>query len=311
MSYNREQWEEVSFQVIEQMDGSVRSGYFPTGEGLVSGNVAIDHAFGNFPIQPNEDRGGLFVSSILGVLDSHKIATTEWNAYPQFNGSRNYKVTAAKYLGGDTYEYTSQNNLQVGDFVNITGCDDLTKNFNSSNREVIYADATKFRTSDELSTGEITGIYYGRVEVLSEYETGHTLYQGEGDKSFQAPNIGLFSGALPEEAKLENYFDYLREMGVNPEFLKDITFSGGDHEWDHVDGTSNDDGCVLYSYIPADVYVYDTPQGTPVYGSDLDGVILTSLGFYTGDLVSINGIAEDYMVVVFSNDPRKNNNGWW
>jgi hypothetical protein len=312
MPYDREQWEEVSFQVFEDMGGTIRSGYYPTGEGLVDGNVAIDFTFGTFPIQPDEDRAGMFLSQKLGVLDSHKIAATEWNAYPIKNGptagSRNYKVTAVKYLGSDDYEYTSQNNLQVGDFVTITGCNDLTKDFNANNREVTYADATKFRISDELSTGELTGLYYGRVDVVNEPWTGMVLENGE---EYYAPRVGVFNDASLEEAKVTNYFDYLRSMGVNPNFFKDATFSGEvENEWDE-SGTYNEDGCVLYSYIPADVYIYDDPQGVPVYGSDLDGVIAASLAFDAGDILSADGMAEDYMVVVFSNDSRKNNAGWW
>ena len=308
MPYDREQWEEKSFQVITEMDGSVRSGYYPTGEGLVDGNVAIDYVFGTFPIQPDEDRAGMFVSQKLGVLDSHKIAATQWNNYPSYSGptqgSRNYKVTAAKYLGSDVYEYTSQNNLQVGDFVSITGCD----GFNTSNRQVTYADATKFRILDELVTGEVTGLYYGRVDVINEPWTGMTLENGE---EYYAPRVGLFNNASLEEAKIENYFNYLRLMGVNPSFLADATFSGEvENEWDE-SGNYNEDGCVLYSYIPADIYIYDDLQGVPVYGSDLDGVIVSSLAFDAGDILSADGVVEDYMVVVFSNDPRKNNAGWW
>lgn len=310
MPYDREQWEDVAFQVFQEMDGSIRSGYYPTGEGLVDGNVAIDRAWGNFPIQPNEDRAGMFVSQKLGVLDSHKIPATEWNNYPALGGptpgSRNYRVTAVKYLdlGDNIYEYTSQNNIQVGEFVSITNAQWGT----TYSREVLYADATKFWISDELGTGEITELYDARVDVVGEAWTGMVLENGE---EFYGPRVGLFDNVSLKEAKLENYFNYLLEMGVNPEFLKDLTFSGGEHEWDNEEGTSNDDGCVLYSYIPADAYVFDRPDGTPVYGSDMDGVIATSLAFAPDDVVTADGIAEDYMVVVFSNDPRKNNSGWW
>jgi hypothetical protein len=52
---HREQWEEVSFQVIDD-NGVMRSGYFPTGEGIVTGNVQVDRVWGNFPMQPDDDR---------------------------------------------------------------------------------------------------------------------------------------------------------------------------------------------------------------------------------------------------------------
>lgn len=310
MPYDREQWEDVAFQVFEDMGGSIRSGYYPTGEGLVDGNVAVDRAWGNFPIQPNEDRNGMFVSQPLGVLDSHMIAATEWNNYPALGGptpgSRNYRVTAVKYLdlGDNIYEYTSQNNIQVGEFVSITNAQWGT----TYSREVLYADATKFWISDELGTGELTELYDARVDVVGEAWTGMVLENGE---EYYAPRVGIFNNATLEEAKIENYFNYLRLMGVNPSFLADATFSGEvENEWDE-SGTYNEDGCVLYSYIPADVYIYDDPQGVPIYGSDLDGLIASPLAFDAGDVLSADGVAEDYMVVVFSNDPRKNNAGWW
>lgn len=312
MSYDREQWEDVAFQVFEDMGGSIRNGYYPTGEGLVDGNVAIDYTFGNFPIQPNEDRAGMVTSLPLGVLDSHKIAAVEWNAYPLKGGptagSRNYKVTDAEYLGGYSYQYTSQNDLQVGDVVIVSGAEDFSF---SNAQQVVYADKTKFIIENELTDGpKVTGLYEGRVDVIDEPWNGHT-FSGEG-ALFYAPRVGLFDGATIEESKVTNYFNYLREIGVDPEILKDMTFVNGEDEWDNVDGDSNYDGIVLYSYIPAEVVLYENAQGNPVYGSDLDGCILASLGFVANDelYVGSNNV-EDFMVMVVSNDPRKDNQGWW
>jgi hypothetical protein len=52
----REAWEEVSFQVFTDMGGVLRSGFYPTGEGIVTGNVQVDRVWGNMPMQPNDDR---------------------------------------------------------------------------------------------------------------------------------------------------------------------------------------------------------------------------------------------------------------
>jgi hypothetical protein len=52
----RESWEEVSFQVFTDEDGVLRSGYYPTGEGTVTGNVQVDRVWGNVPMQPDDDR---------------------------------------------------------------------------------------------------------------------------------------------------------------------------------------------------------------------------------------------------------------
>ncbi|CAB4153293.1 hypothetical protein UFOVP621_69 [uncultured Caudovirales phage] len=100
----REEWEDVSFQVIEGMDGVLRSGYFPTGEGTVQGNVAVDFVWGGMlPMQPDDDReddgyftlpqvedaywspARLYTSELLDdTLDSHSIATTGYANFPKF-----------------------------------------------------------------------------------------------------------------------------------------------------------------------------------------------------------------------------------
>jgi hypothetical protein len=65
---HREQWEEVSFQVIDD-NGVMRSGYFPTGEGTVSGNVQVDRVWGNMPMQPNDDRSDQYINFGGGAGD--------------------------------------------------------------------------------------------------------------------------------------------------------------------------------------------------------------------------------------------------
>jgi hypothetical protein len=58
---HRETWEETSFQVFTDEDGVLRSGYYPTGEGTVTGNVQVDFAWGNFPMQPDDDRTDSYI----------------------------------------------------------------------------------------------------------------------------------------------------------------------------------------------------------------------------------------------------------
>lgn len=53
---HREEWEEVSFQVFTDEGGALRSGYYPTGNGTVTGNVQVDRVWGNIPMQPDADR---------------------------------------------------------------------------------------------------------------------------------------------------------------------------------------------------------------------------------------------------------------
>lgn len=58
----RETWEEKSFQVFTDENGVLRSGYYPTGEGNVTGNVQVDRVWGNLPMQPNDDRSDIGIS---------------------------------------------------------------------------------------------------------------------------------------------------------------------------------------------------------------------------------------------------------
>ena len=53
---NREEWTETAFTVFTDEDGVLRSGYYPTGEGTVTGNVQVDRVWGNLPMQPDDDR---------------------------------------------------------------------------------------------------------------------------------------------------------------------------------------------------------------------------------------------------------------
>ena len=76
----REAWTEVSFQVIREMDGTIRSGWFPTGTGTVNGNVAVDFVWGNFPLQPDDDRNGVTTAFGGGTGDEGWSATSYKNS---------------------------------------------------------------------------------------------------------------------------------------------------------------------------------------------------------------------------------------
>ena len=124
-----------------------------------AGNVRIDRAWGNFPMQPNDERvevaavqiGGysqdtgwgetsqvtgarLALGSISKTLNNgitqtvntaHEIAAAEWASYPSYTPAiGSYIVTQAKG-DGTTIRYESFNFLAVGDTVNITNCGNL------------------------------------------------------------------------------------------------------------------------------------------------------------------------------------------
>ena len=57
-----------------------------------SGNVAVDFVWGNFPLQPNDERienGGTVLDP---TLDNHSIAYENWNGYPQVIDADNNSV---------------------------------------------------------------------------------------------------------------------------------------------------------------------------------------------------------------------------
>jgi hypothetical protein len=262
-------------------------------------NILVDFAFGNMPIQPNEDRGEF--QSGLDTLDSHKIALTQWDMYPQHNGSRNYMITAAKALGGSNYEYTSQNNLIVGEQIKISGCGWAS----TASPYVTYADATKFRISDDLADStDLTGLT-GRVDVI-ETDTGQTLY--DNGALFSWPSMGVCTNDW-KELQVDPYQEFFKSVGVNPALLKDFTFSGGTTEWDYA-GTPNYDGNIFYYYVPAEEVMGQTWDGQIIYGSNFDGIVLYG-DHNAGEPVPVDGAWYQYALIVFTNDPRKNTHVWW
>ena len=50
-----------------------------------AGNVAIDFVWGNFPIQPNDDRPNTTEGRLDPALDNHIIALSGWNGFPQYD----------------------------------------------------------------------------------------------------------------------------------------------------------------------------------------------------------------------------------
>jgi len=50
-----------------------------------AGEVAIDFVWGNFPMQPNDARPNTTAERLDPALDSHIIALSGWNGYPQYS----------------------------------------------------------------------------------------------------------------------------------------------------------------------------------------------------------------------------------
>ena len=170
-----------------------------------AGNVAPDFVWGNFPMQPNDERAAAvtpanFAADSTGDYDwagttrvasgrldaslsNHAVAEAEWANYPSFfSAAGNYMVTAATG-DGTTVTYTSQNNLEAGDVVNITG---LTASaYNLSSATVATANKLSFTVTNAANAGLITGQWYGKVEST----TAASAADGAGIAYINVPNV--------------------------------------------------------------------------------------------------------------------------
>jgi hypothetical protein len=169
-----------------------------------SGNQKVDFVWGNFPMQPNDDRtdGGTTVvvaadaaqnydwsgysvypsARLNAALDNHAVAEAGWAGYPEYVAAAgNYIVTAVSG-NGTTVTYTAQNSLAVGNVVNVTG---LTASaYNLTSATVASANALKFTVTNAANAGEITG-QYGKVQLT----TAVSAADGVGIGNIIVPNV--------------------------------------------------------------------------------------------------------------------------
>jgi hypothetical protein len=168
-----------------------------------SGQQAVDFVWGNFPMQPNDDRAAAVTPANIGgstgdyawaattrvaadrldaALDNHANAEAAWSGYPAYTaGTGNYIITAVSG-DGTTVTYTSQNKLAVGDSVNVTGLS--AGAYNLSAATVASADALKFTVTDSANAGLITG-QYGKVQLT----TALTAADGAGIGYINVPSV--------------------------------------------------------------------------------------------------------------------------
>jgi len=169
-----------------------------------SGNVAVDFVWGNFPMQPNDDRTdgtavevvasnasenkswtgySVYPSARLNAsYDSHAIAEAEWANYPSFIAAEpNYMVSAVSG-DGTTVTYTCQNYFTGGETVNITG---LTASaYNLSSATVVNPQKTSFQVTNAANAGTITG-QLGKVQST----TAITAADGAGIAYINVPSV--------------------------------------------------------------------------------------------------------------------------
>jgi hypothetical protein len=144
-----------------------------------SGQQAVDFVWGNFPMQPNDDRAAAVTPANIGgstgdyswaattrvaadrldaALDNHANAEAGWSGYPNYTpGAANFIVTEASG-NGTTVTYKSQNRLAVGDVVNITGL--TAAAYNLSSATVASVDALDFTVTNAANAGLILSLIH-------------------------------------------------------------------------------------------------------------------------------------------------------
>jgi hypothetical protein len=146
-----------------------------------SGQQAVDFVWGNFPMQPNNDRAATISNTggstgdygwaqttqvasarLDAALDNHANAEAGWAGYPAFIAAAgNYIITAVSG-DGTTVTYTAQNKLAAGDVVNVTGL--TVSAFNLSSATVATANALSFTVTNAAGSGvSITGWRRNRI----------------------------------------------------------------------------------------------------------------------------------------------------
>jgi len=167
-----------------------------------AGNVAVDFAFGPFPVQPNDERAATISNTggstgdyawaqttkvasgrLNPALDNHANVEAGYAGFPAYvPAAGSYMVTAASG-NGTTVTYTAQNSLKAGDSVNITG---LTAGaYNLSAATVATANKLGFTVTNSANSGAITGQWYGKVELVSAATGG----DGAGLGYIVVPNV--------------------------------------------------------------------------------------------------------------------------
>lgn len=63
-----------------------------------AGNIAVDFVWGNFPLQPNDQRPDTATGRLDFALDNHVIAQSGWNGYPLYEPNND-----GEYVSGVAY----------------------------------------------------------------------------------------------------------------------------------------------------------------------------------------------------------------
>ena len=224
-----------------------------------SNNVAVDFVWGPLPVQPNDERAAS-ISQIGGstddyawsattkvasgrldaALDNHAAVEAAWGGYPAFvSAAGSFMITAASG-NGTTVSYTSQNNLAVGDSVNITGLS--AGAYNLSAATVATANKLGFTVTNAANAGEITGQSYGKVQTTTAASAGDGSGLGYiivpsvvGDTTTLAldelKDAGYEAGSITTAAGATNTATQPTRINVTTTTAATVYVSGGTSTW--------------------------------------------------------------------------------
>jgi hypothetical protein len=156
---------------------------------------------------------------------------------------------------------------------------------------------------DYLFPSELLGAGDSHVNIL-RYRDG---YPGDSNESgfdgtyTEMPNV---YGKTVKEALAQ-----LAEVGVNPEWLKDWTFSGGSGPYD-TNGDSNDDGVVIWRYYEPTDTIGTHWDGSPWLAREAEGLVQYTWACPWGTF----DVTERYQAVIVAiqtTDSNKDTYGWW
>jgi hypothetical protein len=121
-----------------------------------SGQIQVDFVWGNFPLQPDEDRG---MATLDPALDNHVIATTGYSNYPSF---------IPDYSGDEDAELE----YVVPDLVRVTrsAADDLLSNHNTDLN--LFAVGHKLTVNKVTSTGKTVRVFAYDVDSWNDGQGG-------------------------------------------------------------------------------------------------------------------------------------------
>jgi hypothetical protein len=191
------------------------------------GNVVVDFVWGNFPLQPNDDRnvtptnsGNTYPSGLLNyALDNHVIAETGWNGYPLYTPNDKgeaqgtaYTYTAyvalANYLGLTIANATTaiaEAECVISNTANATNTAKAITSIarTSGNKEVTITASGAFAaylTGSKITIGASTGI---PTELVGDWTvTGGTTPDTIKFTSNGTSALSVASGALTGSASL-------------------------------------------------------------------------------------------------------------